>query len=356
MKIKTYVLIALSIVASLLLAACNGDKPNNNTYTLPDLSGKTIRNYTESLDSDLITIVEETENHETIVKDGFIRYGNNYKAGDEVEAGTVLYVYFSLGPESSEPDTEGPVILGADDMELPHSTPFDPLEGITVYDNVDGDLMDRLIVTGDEVDVQQFGEYVLKYTVMDRSGNMTSIERTITVVPAEIDTRYTDQLKLDQSYEGKNFLDDGIGEVTFVRGVDGDTAHFRLHDGQVISVRFNGIDTPETSNATEAGIQPWGQAAARFTTNKLKNAKTIVLEAEGAKQDTYGRGMAWVWVDGRLLNLEIVENAFSTAKGLAGSKYEDIFMEAERKAMGTKKHIWSDDPDPEYDYVNKRYK
>ena len=42
-----------------------------------------------------------------------------------------------------------------------------------------------------------------------------------------LDTSYTDNLKLEKSFEGKSFLTNGIGEVELGQLVDGDTAHFR---------------------------------------------------------------------------------------------------------------------------------
>lgn len=43
-------------------------------------------------------------------------------------------------------------------------------------------------------------------------------------------TPQTDKLKLTQSYEGKDFIKDGIGEVTPIRYVDGDTTIFKTSD------------------------------------------------------------------------------------------------------------------------------
>ncbi|MFA5748980.1 MAG: hypothetical protein WC927_02635, partial [Bacilli bacterium] len=45
-------------------------------------------------------------------------------------------------------------------------------------------------------------------------------------IPKEINTDYTDALKLEENYVDKSFLDYGIGEVTLAQVVDGDTAHF----------------------------------------------------------------------------------------------------------------------------------
>ncbi|AIO18242.1 Thermonuclease precursor [Candidatus Izimaplasma bacterium HR1] len=160
----------------------------------------------------------------------------------------------------------------------------------------------------------------------------------------ELNTDYTDALEMDFTYEGKNFLTDRVGEVTLVKCTDGDTATFST-GSQQFAVRFLGIDTPESTYR----IDPWGKAASAYTCDKLTNATTIVLEAGDEMQDGYGRYLAWVWYDGRLLNLELIEQAFSNSKGVSGTKYEDIFYNAEFAAIETDKRYWGE-IDPDYDY------
>ncbi|ERJ13592.1 immunoglobulin-like domain-containing protein [Haloplasma contractile] len=341
-----------------LLTACSNTNDKQNRYTLPDLSGKTIDNYKEAIDSPKITFVEKKEYNDVLAVDEFIRYDENLSAGDQVDFGDMVYIYFSKGP-AAPADTESPQIHGISDGEIKHSAEFDPLEGVTVTDDIDTDLIDRLVVTG-QVNTSKFNDYTLTYTVMDRSGKMTQETRIITIIPGDIDTRYTDQLTLDQDFYNKTFLNDGIGIVTLAQGgcVDGDTAEFIDSDGSPLTgdnrVRFIGIDTPETS--PYVGVQPWGHAAKDFTCEKLKNAEQIVLESEGTLKGNYGRYMAWIWVDGRLLNLEILEEALAEGKA-AGTKYSEIFNLAEIKTKGTKERIFGNYDsngayDPDYDYEN----
>lgn len=160
----------------------------------------------------------------------------------------------------------------------------------------------------------------------------------------ELTTQYTDATKMDFSYEGKNYLTDRVGEVTLVKCTDGDTARFRSGSKE-FAVRFLGIDTPESTYR----IDPWGKSASDYTCDKLTSATTIVLEAGDEMQDGYGRYLAWVWYDGRLLNLELVEQAYSNAKGTTGTKYEDVIYDAELAAQATDRRIWGE-KDPTYDY------
>ena len=162
--------------------------------------------------------------------------------------------------------------------------------------------------------------------------------------------RISDKVTLDVEYENKNFIKDGIGRVTLARTIDGDTAHFYC-DGVYIKVRFLGIDTPESTLKKQA----WGKAASDYTKNILQNAKEIVLESEGARMDVYDRYLAFVWADGVLLNLQLVENAYTTASMSSNKKYGSIFLEAAVQASKTGRRIYGE-IDPEYDYVNKRFK
>lgn len=178
----------------------------------------------------------------------------------------------------------------------------------------------------------------------------TTTEQTTTTednTPVELTTDYTDNFTLEVNYEGKEFIKDGIGEVTLDRCVDGDTAHF-ISNGEIFKARFLGIDTPEST----AKLDPWGKAASRFTCDKLTNAETIVLQREEQVLDSTGtRYLAFVWYDGRLLNLELVEEAFTSTKGLSGSPYANTFYSAELETQQTGRRIWGE-KDPEYDYSN----
>jgi micrococcal nuclease len=164
----------------------------------------------------------------------------------------------------------------------------------------------------------------------------------------ELNTDRTDALELTADYEGKSFIDDGIGEVELSACVDGDTARFTEDGDGSFSVRFLGVDTPESTSS----IEEWGKAASEFTCDKLSNAETIVLEWDenaGTRTDTSGnRYLAFVWYDGRLLNLELVEMAFS-ASNAANLKYGDTMQNAWYAVQRSGLHIYGE-TDPDYDY------
>lgn len=162
----------------------------------------------------------------------------------------------------------------------------------------------------------------------------------------ELNTDLTDELVLERSYEGTTLEQDGIEEVSLISCEDGDTAVFDTVEGQK-RVRFLGIDTPEASYKYD----PWGLAATEFTCEKLYEAETIVIEIdeEAGPVDNYGRTLGYVWYDGRLLNLEVIEQAYSLAVGVEKLKYADEMLEAQAHASLTERRLHGED-DPNFDY------
>lgn len=137
--------------------------------------------------------------------------------------------------------------------------------------------------------------------------------------------------------------------VKFNEGVDGDTAKFDMN-GEIIKVRFLAVDTPESVHPTKE-IQAYGVEASDFTKEKLKNAKTIELEFDNNsdKTDKYGRYLAWIWVDGELLqDLLVKEGLAKVAYLYADYKYTNILQESEKIAKEDKIGIWKDEVSNEY--------
>ncbi len=175
---------------------------------------------------------------------------------------------------------------------------------------------------------------------------------------------YAAKTKLTYSYSGKDFLKDGIGEVTLVTKVDGDTAHFKskVSNSGTIKGRYNCIDTPESTGM----IEPWGHGASEYNGKLLTEAKHIVLSTDKvdstsgpALDSTGGRYLVYVWVtnvdnptldDFVNVNLSICQQGYSKAKGISGKEYADAFTDADIQAKKFKLHLWSDDPDPDFNY------
>lgn len=159
---------------------------------------------------------------------------------------------------------------------------------------------------------------------------------------------YVSQVSLPEGYETKSFFKNGIGSVKLKRCVDGDTAHFADENGNYIQARFLGIDTPESTGQ----IEEYGKQAARYTCNMLSNAKEIILESEGDKPETDSneRYLTYVWADGILVNLSLVQEGLAITKGVSGTKYANYFLDADNQAIKLKLNMRSGEKDSDYYY------
>lgn len=132
-------------------------------------------------------------------------------------------------------------------------------------------------------------------------------------------------------------------EVKFSDCVDGDTAKF-IYKNEEKTARFLAIDTPETVHPTKKD-EEWGKEASDFTCKKIKEAKKIVLEFDknSDRKDKYGRYLVWVFVDGKLLQEELIENGLAEITYLYGDyKYVDNLKKVEKTAKNNKIGIWKD--------------
>lgn len=170
-------------------------------------------------------------------------------------------------------------------------------------------------------------------------------------------TTQTDKLKLNQDYVGQDFLANGIGEVTPVRYVDGDTTIFRASNGENITVRYNGINTPESTYRIEA----WGFAASKYNkeafAKALEEGAKIVLQTENMQErfdSTGNRYLAWVWFvypsgDTKLLNLELAELGYAHVKSASDTQYAKYFNDAIYDISLKRLRVYGE-TDPNYDY------
>jgi len=161
-----------------------------------------------------------------------------------------------------------------------------------------------------------------------------------------LSSEWSDNLDLQPvQYEGREFLKDGIGEVELSACVDGDTSMFSYGTVSPFRVRYLGMDTREMT----AKVQPWGRPAGEYVCDYLENAETIVLEMDDAagRLDNYGRYLAYVWVDGKLLNLMVVEQAYAPAVGTGSLRYGDELLAAQTNAKATGLRVWGE-TDPSF--------
>lgn len=132
--------------------------------------------------------------------------------------------------------------------------------------------------------------------------------------------------------------------VKFSKCVDGDTARFIIN-GEEKTVRFLAIDTPE-SNHPEKEEEPFSKEASNYTCNLITRAKEIYLEYDGNsdKEDKFGRILAFVIVDGELLEEKLIENGLAKVAYIYGDyAHLSDLRKKEAEAMDKKIGIWSED-------------
>lgn len=133
-------------------------------------------------------------------------------------------------------------------------------------------------------------------------------------------------------------------EVEFLNAVDGDTAKFELN-GEKITVRFLAIDTPESVHPTKS-VEAYGIEASNYTKEKLQNADLIQLEYDNNsdEKDKYNRHLAWIWVDGQLLQELLIKEGLAKVAYLYGDyKYTALLKTQQQEAQEKNINIWSDE-------------
>ncbi len=140
-------------------------------------------------------------------------------------------------------------------------------------------------------------------------------------------------------------LPEGVYQVE--RVVDGDT--LVLVGGY--RVRLIGADTPETKHP-DRPVEPWGPEATQFTEEfiggGLLRAPEVRLEFDGPRLDRYGRLLAYVWVDGRMLNEELIRQGLAEARTEFpySAEMKSRFLAAQAEARQARRAIWSTAPAP----------
>ncbi len=111
--------------------------------------------------------------------------------------------------------------------------------------------------------------------------------------------------------------------------IDGDTAV--LEDGR--RVRYVGINTPERD-------QPYF-AEATALNRDLTEGRQVRLEADQVREDGYSRLLAYVYVDGQMVNARLIEAGLAHLFVIPPNlRYYDRFLELQRQAQTTRRGMW----------------
>lgn len=116
--------------------------------------------------------------------------------------------------------------------------------------------------------------------------------------------------------------------------VDGDTIVVSI-DGQNVKIRLIGVDTPESG--TEEG-----SIATQYTKSVLEN-QSVQLEYDVDLQDDYGRTLAYVYVNGQMINEMLLEEGYASIFTVQPNvKYVDEFLSLQEQARENEIGFWSE--------------
>jgi micrococcal nuclease len=121
--------------------------------------------------------------------------------------------------------------------------------------------------------------------------------------------------------------------------IDGDTIEVNL-EGQLYTVRYIGVDTPETKHP-QKGVQCFGPEATQRNLG-LVAGQSVLLEKDVSETDRYGRLLRYVWLsDGRMVNEVLTSEGYAQVTTYPPDvKYADRFLKAQREAREAKRGLW----------------
>ncbi len=120
---------------------------------------------------------------------------------------------------------------------------------------------------------------------------------------------------------------------------DGDTVKVSPEINGEDTVRFIGVDTPETN--PEQGVQPFGREATAFSEANLLDEE-VSLEFDAEKEDDYDRLLAYVYLpDGTMFNETLLREGYAqVATFPPNTRYVDRFEDAQEEAREAGRGIW----------------
>lgn len=125
-----------------------------------------------------------------------------------------------------------------------------------------------------------------------------------------------------------------------VRAVDGDTLEVAIDDGATETVPLIGVDTPETVKP-DTPVQCFGPRASNFEHRRVEGHRVRLLTGVEPR-DYYGRLLAYVWIEGRFLEVELLRRGLArTLTFHPNDRFAPRFERLEQKAARRGKGLWN---------------
>jgi micrococcal nuclease len=126
--------------------------------------------------------------------------------------------------------------------------------------------------------------------------------------------------------------------------VDGDTIDVAWA-GRRERVRLLGVDTPETVDPRRP-VGCYGPEASAFTHRRLQG-RTVRLRFDRQRRDRYGRLLAYVEVDGRRFNDELLTGGYARVLVIPpNGRHGRAMLDEELAARSAERGLWGACPEP----------
>jgi micrococcal nuclease len=131
------------------------------------------------------------------------------------------------------------------------------------------------------------------------------------------------------------------GQYQIDHFVDGDTIAVKMQ-GKVETIRFVGVDTPET-HKPNTPVQCYGPAAAAFTKNTIGTQSVrLVSDSLSTDRDRYNRLLRYVYLpDGTLLNELLIQKGYGFYYPYFPFSKSTRFKADEDTAIAQKVGLWA---------------
>jgi micrococcal nuclease len=130
-----------------------------------------------------------------------------------------------------------------------------------------------------------------------------------------------------------------VVSATVVHVVDGDTIVAAFRDGHTETVRVLGVDTPETVDPRKP-VQCFGPEASAYAKAHL-SGRSIRLELDVERRDRYGRLLAYVLVDGRRYEDDVLRRGLARVLFIApNGAHSRTLLAEELEARRAGRGLW----------------
>jgi len=128
-----------------------------------------------------------------------------------------------------------------------------------------------------------------------------------------------------------------------IRVVDGDTIKVLLEPGRYETVRYIGVDTPE-SVKPDTPVQCFAKQASAFN-KRLVEGREVRLQVGRERRDRYGRLLAYVYATGDrpvFVNAALVRGGYARTLEIApNTDRADFFARLESRARAAGRGLWA---------------